>query len=196
MQIEDAIYSDGFHIIDNFLEPAYYQALQILAEQMFNAGQFRSAKIGHQFNAAHAPTIRNDKICWLDDDSSHESIQIYLAKIRTLAETLNQTLFLGLVDFETHFSIYQSGSFYKKHIDQFATMQERRISCVYYLNNDWHESFGGQLTLYDKKNQRLAQVLPQGNRLICFSSDLPHEVCETKQTRYSLAGWMKTRPLC
>jgi SM-20-related protein len=194
-QIEDEICEKGFHIIDNFLEPQDFALLSAKAELMHSQGQFKGAKIGHHIAANQNTDIRRDKICWLDDDSSDRAINAYFNKIRAIADRLNQTLFLGLVDFETHFAIYQPGSFYKKHVDQFISTQERRISCVYYLNESWQEDYAGQLKLFDKNDQLLAKVLPQGNRFICFNSDLPHEVCETKHPRYSIAGWMKTRSM-
>ncbi|KTD39187.1 2OG-Fe(II) oxygenase [Legionella nautarum] len=194
-QIEDEICEKGFHIIDNFLEPQDFALLSAKAELMHSQGQFKGAKIGHRIAATHNADIRRDEICWLDDDSSDRAINAYFNKIRAIADRLNQTLFLGLVDFETHFAIYQPGSFYKKHVDQFISTQARRISCVYYLNESWQEAYAGQLKLFDKNDQLLANVLPRGNRFICFNSDLPHEVCETKHPRYSIAGWMKTRSM-
>lgn len=194
-QLEDGICTQGFHIIDNFLSPQDYQMLRAVAEKMHNKGQFKSAKIGRQLGAGHHSEIRNDQICWLDEDSANKSIKAYFSKINLLAERLNQSLFLGLVDFETHFAIYQPGAFYKKHVDQFATTKERRISCVYYLNQDWQESFAGELKLYALDDQLITSILPLGNRFICFNSELPHEVYPTKQTRYSIAGWMKTRSM-
>jgi SM-20-related protein len=193
--IADEIYSKGFYIIDNFLEQATYQKLRETAELMNSKGYFKAAKIGNQLNTTHHSDIRNDRICWLDEERANEALNLYFLKVRALAKVLNQSLFLGLVDFESHFSIYQPGSFYKIHVDQFITTQERRISCVYYLNENWQEAFAGQLKLYDSDKQLLAAVLPEANRFICFSSDLPHEVCETHETRYSIAGWMKTRSM-
>lgn len=194
-ELADNIYNNGFHLIDNFLDQASYQKLKGTVELMHLQGDFKQAKVGSLLNRAHHAEIRNDSICWLDEETTNEALTLFFLKIRELAQTLNQSLFLGLVDFESHFSIYQPGSFYKKHIDQFKTTQERRISCVYYLNDNWQESFAGQLKLYDKNNRLLAEVLPEANRFICFSSDLPHEVCETKELRYSIAGWMKVRSL-
>ncbi|WP_051555159.1 2OG-Fe(II) oxygenase [Legionella fairfieldensis] len=194
-QIEDEIHRNGFYIVDNFLEQKDYQALRRFAQKKHNKGHYKQAKIGYQINASHNQTIRRDEICWLDQDSSGPSLSAYFAKTQALAEKLNQTLFLGLTDFEAHLSIYQPGAFYKKHIDQFALAKERCISCVYYLNENWQESFAGQLKIYDQKEELIVSVLPQGNRFICFRSELLHEVCETKQTRYSIAGWMKIRPL-
>ncbi|KTC77838.1 2OG-Fe(II) oxygenase [Legionella brunensis] len=190
--IED-IYQLGFHIIDNFLPLQHFQSLQTTAKSLAAEGQFRSAKIGRQQQAAHNYTVRTDQICWVDEYQENPAIHTYLTKINDIAATLNQSLFLGLVDFETHFAIYKPGSFYKKHIDQFKTTQDRRISCVFYLNDTWEEAFGGELKLYDRNDDYLSSIIPIGNRFICFISDLPHEVCQTKKTRYSIAGWMKTR---
>ena len=158
-------------------------------------GHFKAAKIGNGLNSTPHSTIRNDKIMWLEEETADDALKVYFDQIRALCKTLNQSLFLGLVDFETHFSIFQPDSFYKKHVDQFINSKERRISCVYYLNSNWQESFGGQLKLFDCKDQLLATVLPKANRFICFSSELPHEVCATTETRYSIAGWMKTRSI-
>ena len=193
--IAEEIYNKGFHIIDNFLDETSFANLRETAEQRLSGGDFRQAKVGKQSGAAHHFDIRKDSICWLDEDENDAALCVYFSKIRELAQTLNRALFLGLVDFETHFAVYQPGSFYKKHVDQFTNTQNRRISCVYYLNAHWQESFAGQLKLYDCEDQLLAQVLPEANRFICFRSELPHEVSETLNTRYSIAGWMKTRSI-
>ena len=54
---------------------------------------------------------------------------------------------------------------------------------------------GGQLNLYNQQDELIRAVFPEGNRFICFNSELPHEVALTHQTRYSITGWMKTRTL-
>ncbi|WED42534.1 2OG-Fe(II) oxygenase [Legionella cardiaca] len=193
-QLIEDIYQQGFHIIDNFLPSHHCQSLRSTAETLRSQGQFRSAKIGRNQHATHNSSVRTDQICWVDKQNN-AAINAYMMRITEIKTLLNQSLFLGLVDFETHFAIYEPGAFYKKHIDQFATTKDRRISCVYYLNETWDESFAGQLTLFDRNDNYLSSINPLGNRFICFSSDLPHEVCQTQKTRYSLTGWIKTRPL-
>ncbi len=191
--VAEEIYQKGFCVIENFLDPASFQSLKETAEHHHLEGRFKEAKIGNLEKKTQQSAIRNDKICWLDEETDDKALHLFFQKIKALAKTLNQSLFLGLSDFESHFSIYKPGSFYKLHIDQFKTTHDRKISFVYYLNQNWQESFAGQLKLYNKDHQLLANVLPEANRLICFSSDLPHEVCMTLETRYSIAGWMKTR---
>ena len=195
ISISDAIYQRGFHIIDNFLGDEDYRTLQMTIQQRQQDGSFRPAKIGHLQDKTHNANIRNDQIFWLDKQEGNSDINTYFSQLETLCETLNRTLYLGLVDYEAHFAIYQPNHFYKKHIDQFSTTQDRRISCVYYLNEQWQTDFGGELILYDKEDQPLINIMPLGNRFVCFESDMPHEVCISYQTRYSIAGWLKVRPI-
>lgn len=187
--------TQGYHLIDNFLDLASYQQLQNKAQEMRRQGLFKSAKIGLKNQAQRHDTIRGDAICWVDEDQADASLQAYLKKMQQLAELLNQSLFLSLIELESHFAIYPPGTFYKKHIDQFATTKDRKISCVYYLNNDWQEDLGGQLKLYNQTDELIESITPKGNRFICFNSELPHEVALTHQTRYSITGWMKARAL-
>jgi SM-20-related protein len=195
MPIADNIYQHGFHVIDNFLEETHYLELRSLTQRLQNEGNFTPAKIGHQHNKTLAADIRNDQIYWLDEQTKSPAINAYFTELEKISATLNQTLFLGLVDYEAHFAIYQPNNFYKKHVDQFNTAQERRISCVYYLNHEWQQEFGGELQLYDQADQPLTTITPQGNRFICFNSDIPHEVCTAFKTRYSIAAWLKIRPM-
>lgn len=183
----------GFHIIDNFLSPECYQALRSYAQEMNLQNQFTQAKIGRRSQLQHNMTIRSDSILWIDDDSSSKEVQHYIEKMSELARLFNKHLYLGLAELELHFAVYQPGSFYRRHVDQFSTAKARKISCVYYLNDNWQAEFNGELSLYDTENNLLQHVLPLGNRLICFNSELPHEVKPTTQTRYSIATWMKTR---
>lgn len=187
------ICTQGFHIIDGFLEEEYYHSLRSIAQEMNQKNLFKSAKIGHNTQAQQNNTIRTDKIFWIDEESTNPPIQAYLKKLTTLGNILNQTMYLGLAEFETHFAIYQPGTFYKRHIDQFASSKTRKISCVYYLNETWHKELGGELLLYNTGEQLIKNISPIGNRFVCFNSELPHEVCQTHHTRFSMTGWMKTR---
>ncbi len=191
-QLIHELCNQGFYIIDGFLESSQCQSLQAMACELYEQGLFRGAKIGLKLESHQNEVIRTDEIFWLDEKETHPAIQIFLERIQQLAQILNQSLFLGLHEFETHFAAYQPGTFYKKHIDQFAMQKTRKISCVYYLNKHWKAEFGGELKLYNSQDQLIENVLPLENRFICFNSELPHEVCITHQPRYSITGWMKT----
>ncbi|WP_242602035.1 2OG-Fe(II) oxygenase [Legionella yabuuchiae] len=191
--LEDGIHQYGFHIIDNFLGKSDYQDILTAIATKYQAGHFRQARIGNNEKTQHKRAIRNDQICWLDSCSEYRGLKAYIAAIEIIRNLLNQTFFLSLVDFEAHFAAYAPGSFYRKHIDQFLNTQDRKISCVYYLNSDWQPEHGGELLIYNLQDELLATIQPVGNRMICFSSDLPHEVLPTKAIRYSITGWLKTR---
>ncbi|MGC1182429.1 2OG-Fe(II) oxygenase [Legionella sp.] len=184
--------TQGFSIIDNFLQQKQCQALRATAQDLYDQGLFRSAKIG--LGGSHKnEAIRSDKILWLEENETNPLTHSFLAQVTHLAQLFNHSLFLSLNELETHFANYQPGTYYKKHIDQFATQKTRKISFVYYLNKNWQEEYGGELKLYNQEEQLIQRVVPQENRFICFKSDLPHEVCITHQPRYSITGWMKTR---
>lgn len=191
--VAEAICQQGYCIIDQFLPTQVQHQLYDMAALRHAEGTFSAARIGRQQNLQHNHTIRRDQILWLEDVEQEPAIQTYFNTVNTLASSLNQALFLGLHYFESHFAVYNVGDFYRKHVDQFAKTSTRKISCVYYLNPQWQENFGGELKLYDSNHNLLETVIPWGNRFICFTSDLPHEVCETHHLRFSIAGWLKTR---
>lgn len=184
------LHEQDFVVIDNFLPENYSTQLYNLAQSNYAAGEFKQARVGH--NPKQEQIIRRDQTLWLDQGTD-QAVDIYFAYMQDLARVVNQTLFLGLAHFEAHFAVYQPGDFYRKHRDQFDQSSARKLSCVYYLNPTWQPSFGGALQLYDQQDKPLQTVLPCANRLICFNSKLPHEVCVTHQPRYSIAAWFKTR---
>ncbi len=194
-QIADDLYSRGVHIIDNFLDLELYAKLRNTVQNLHNEGHFQPAKIGRKNEKKHNDTIRTDQIFWLDKPGLNNYITSYFTEIENICSILNQLLFLGIVDYEAHIAIYPPHSFYKKHVDQFSTTKERRISCVYYLNENWQDEFGGELKLYDKSDHLLAKVKPLGNRFVCFNSDIPHEVAMAYQPRWSIATWLKVRSM-
>ncbi len=187
------ICTQGFHIIDEFLEETHYHSLQDMAYELKQQNLFRNAKIGQKLQAQQNGKIRSDQIFWIDADSPYPPIQAYLKKLISLGNILNQTMYLGLAEFETHFAIYLPGTFYRRHIDQFESTKTRKISFVYYLNDTWQKEFGGELLLYNIEDELIQNISPLGNRFVCFDSQLPHEVHPTQRTRFSMTGWMKTR---
>lgn len=193
--IIDEIHQFGFHIIEDFLTLSDFHFLQNLIQTQYYNGRFRDAKIGKDHTSSQNRRIRNDQIYWLQPDDANSALQAYFTAVHAIREALNQALFLGLMDFEAHLAVYKPGTFYKKHTDQFAMNHDRRISCVYYLNEEWEEGFGGDLILYDENNAVIKRILPTANRFVCFCSDIAHEVLPTEQMRYSITGWLKSRPM-
>lgn len=106
---------------------------------------------------------------------------------------MNRELYLGINYYESHFALYEQGDFYEKHLDAFKNSKNRVVTTVYYLNEEWSEKDGGELVIYDEKNNLLTKVIPSANTLVVFLSDkFPHEVKPAKKKRYSIAGWFRT----
>ena len=186
-KITDALVDDGYIIIDNALPPELTQELLEFAKAQ---NSYTKAGISSSSAFHIDKERRRDSTLWLNEDNDIQSK--YLLWTDGLKSYLNQELYLGLSYFETHFSVYEKGDFYEKHIDTFKNYKNRVVTVVYYLNENWNKDDGGELVIYDKNNTLLTKVLPYGNRMIVFMSEkFPHEVLPAKDTRYSIAGWFR-----
>ncbi len=188
----NSLCNEDVAVIDNFLPESQYNAICNMAEKLYQAKQFKPSGIGRLQRFQNNDSIRNDEIYWLESNAPALPSQFLMSALTALMESLNQTFFLSLIEFEAHFAVYQPGSYYKKHRDQFRDNDARMISCVYYLNPEWAEDDGGHLLIY-QQNQLSHRLLPQGNRLVCFKSHLLHEVEVTRKQRLSLTAWIKRR---
>lgn len=155
-------------------------------------GQLEPAAIGRGRATIVHEKIRGDRIQWLDT-GHHVAVDRYLGLMEQLRTAINQTLFLGLEDFESHFALYPPGAFYKKHLDRFRDDDRRTITCVAYLNERWLPEQGGELRMY-LEGERVHDVLPQASTLIVFmSAQWPHEVLPATRDRLSITGWFRRR---
>lgn len=188
-QVADGIAETGYAIIDDFLSAAEVDSILQLDEFKTGLLQFKKAGIGQKLEMQINEGIRGDYIEWIDQTTAPQPLQMYLAKLTELISFVNQTLFLSLKDYEVHMTIYPTGTYYKKHLDQFKKDDHRKLSVICYLNKDWREEEGGQLRIYLEGGTR--EVLPVAGRLVCFRSDLlEHEVLPSTRNRLSLTGWI------
>ncbi|HPF98349.1 MAG TPA: 2OG-Fe(II) oxygenase, partial [Mangrovimonas sp.] len=111
---------------------------------------------------------------------------------------LNKTCFLGILQKEFHYALYPKGTFYKRHLDTFQNDDRRKLSFVFYLNDEtWKPENGGELVLYLQENTHEVpkMVYPMPGRVVIFESqELEHEVKPVLESqRLSITGWLKTR---
>jgi len=167
---------------------------QLAAECQSRAqrGQLEPAAVGRGTTKIVHDRIRGDHIQWLD--AGHDAdVDRYLGLMEELRSAINQTLFLGLEEFESHFALYPPGAFYKKHVDRFRDDDRRVVTCVAYLNEHWLPEQGGELRMY-LDNQRIYDVQPQAGTLMVFmSAQWPHEVLPATRDRLSITGWFLRR---
>ncbi|MBF0382543.1 MAG: 2OG-Fe(II) oxygenase [Magnetococcales bacterium] len=153
------------------------------------AGDFKKAGIGrdskHRLNRA----VRTDEVCWIDHET--QVGRAWLQWADSLKNHLNQSLFLGLNRFESHFAHYGAGDFYKKHRDAFSGEENRVLTLIVYLNPEWQDGHGGELILYTGKQECSAITVKSefGTVVLFLSEEFFHEVLPVYQDRYSIAGW-------
>lgn len=159
---------------------------------LHSEGELVSAGIGDAQNKVLDKSIRRDKIYWIDNASTNVAEQEFLALVQEFINYLNRTCFTAINDFEFHYAIYEAGSFYKRHIDQFKNNNYRKFSLITYLNDDWKDDDGGSLLLYHEDG-RTESILPEDQRTVFFKSDeLEHEVAIASRARMSITGWLKS----
>lgn len=187
--IVDALVDKGYIIVDDFLSQELTQALRDEVNELNSHGIHR-AGVGRGGKLQVNDDIRSDKTHWLD--GSTDAQQRLLAQCDGLRNEVNRHLFMGLYDYEAHFAVYEPGSFYQKHLDAFKGRSNRVLTNVIYLNDEWHDDWGGELAVYDEVDELIERVLPKGGRAIFFLSErFPHEVLKTKKQRLSIAGWYR-----
>ena len=185
----DKLAEYDYVVIDNFLSNDDLKHLL----NYFSKAEFKKAAIGSSGNEKIIGEIRGDYTHWLDnrEDVSLQFLFKQLDEVKTL---LNKYCYLSLSSYEFHLALYPIGSFYKKHLDQFSNRNNRMISLILYLNENWLTGDGGELKIYPS-HPSPSLIAPLLNRCVMFRSDtLLHEVLEANKPRKSLTGWMLYQP--
>ena len=177
----DTFVNDGWLIIDDVFNSTALLALQ--AESGFI--DYRDAELTA---GVRISDIRGDRIRWITEDFF--AGYYYLQSINALALLFNRSLFAGIRHSEAHYACYPTGFGYQWHSDNPAGRDERVISAVFYLNDNWEAADGGALEVVDKHGTH-HEVMPVANRLIIFDSDLRHQVQIAHRQRYSIATWLR-----
>lgn len=187
--IAEGLEQRGYIILPKGLPQRLVRCLQTLREREREG--FYAAGIGRGSGQTQNPTLRRDKIAWIDElDPYTEPWNAWSDALRLY---LNRRLYLGLFSFESHLAIYEPGDFYKTHLDAFRGRSNRRVSLVTYLNDEWSDGQGGELVIYRSDTNDIAEkVLPQLGTLVLFlSEEFPHEVLPALRERHSVAGWFR-----
>jgi len=185
--IADGLAEKGYAVVDNFLSPE--EVSLILSSDDFRNSVLQFKKAGTGRGKQVNESIRGDYIHWIDKATASAETRAYLSKLELLIQWVNQTLFLSLKDYEVHMTSYPSGSFYKRHLDQFHSDDHRKLSAICYLNPNWKESEGGQLRMYLPGGSE--DFFPLAGRFVCFRSDqIEHEVLPATRERLSITGWL------
>jgi SM-20-related protein len=186
----DSYLDDHIGIDKNFLTEKLSAGLQQNILQLQEDNMMTFAGVGNQAAKDSNQQMRGDKIYWLD--KSHDNIfeQEFLQLAEDFIDRLNNTCYAGINASEFHYAVYEEGSFYKRHKDQFQNNDHRKYSLINYLNENWLEEDGGQLLVYQDEN--VQRIMPQSQTAVFFkSNEMDHEVIKANRTRMSVTGWLK-----
>jgi len=190
----DLLAQQNYLIIDNYFTPEQLTIAHHFFEQKQKENVFQKAAIGPSGNKKVISEIRGDYTYWLDRKKDIE-LKTVFENFDEVKSLLNRLMFLSLAGFEFHLAHYPKGSFYKKHLDQFDSRNNRMISMIIYLNKNWSTNDGGELRIYPEGEESV-DIAPLENRCVIFRSDiLFHEVLVSNTSRKSITGWMLYQPV-
>ena len=189
-EITNAIANRGYIVLNNIIPDKLLAELTTRVKKLDN-NTLKPAAIGRADSQQLNTAIRRDKINWLDNTNCTD--MAFLELMDTLRTAINQSIYLGLFDYEAHYAVYQPGDFYKKHIDALKGKSNRVLSTVLYLNEPWQDKDAGELLLYSDDGKNVIEtVTPHNGTMVIFLSEqFPHEVLAARKTRYSIAGWFR-----
>ena len=176
-------------IVENFLNASLALRLKNDLLKMYSENQFRSAGTGNEMGTQNK-SVRSDVIYWLD--RKHDTLleNDFFDLVDKFVAHLNQTCYAGITGYEFHYALYEKGSFYKKHLDQFRNNDSRKYSMIMYLNEDWQAGDGGELNIHHTDN--VQSISPVNGKSVFFkSNEMEHEVVMANKPRMSITGWLK-----
>jgi SM-20-related protein len=188
--IIDSFIKDKVGIADDFLSKSLAASLKANLQRLYEANQLQSAGTGHRKDLTVNRKVRGDEIYWLD--RNHEDVyeNLFFDQMDAFVTYLNETCYTGINSYEFHYTRYEIGTFYKKHMDQFRNNDSRKFSMIIYLNEDWVEQDGGELCIHHLNSLQL--ISPNSGKSVFFqSNELEHEVLVTHKSRISITGWLK-----
>lgn len=188
----DSYLKDKIGVAPMFLNQDLSMGLQQNILQLQKDEMMTAAGIGNEKERDAHQKMRGDKIYWMDKNRPNIYEQEFLQLVEDFIGHLNSTCYTGINAYEFHYAVYEEGSFYKRHRDQFKNDSNRKYSLINYLNENWLEEDGGQLMVY--LNEAVQKILPQSQTAVFFKSDeMEHEVSKANRRRMSITGWLKQK---
>lgn len=186
----DSFIDNKVGIAAEFLNKSLAANLKGNLTDLYAAKQMVSAGTGNETQALHDKLVRSDVIYWLDRKHNDPHENDFFDLMDLFVAHLNSTCYTGITGYEFHYALYEKGSFYKKHLDQFRNNDSRQYSMIMYLNADWQQADGGELCIHHAGS--IQTISPVNGKSVFFkSSELQHEVLLTHKPRMSITGWLK-----
>ena len=177
-------------IVEHFVSEELAQHLVKRLFELKEQNLLKAAGIGNAAKLTQNLAIRSDAIYWLDRANNNEHENAFLDQVDAFVTYLNRSCYTGITGYEFHFALFDKGSFYRKHLDQFQDNSSRQFSMITYLNENWQPEDGGELCIYD--GDETQKIAPTNRKTVFFkSNELVHEVLESHKPRLSVTGWLR-----
>ncbi|HMT29142.1 MAG TPA: 2OG-Fe(II) oxygenase [Bacteroidia bacterium] len=187
----DSYIKNNIGIADDFLSQDLSMHLKENLKALYAKQLLVTAGTGQNTDFEQNDLLRSDKIYWLDRKHNNIHENSFFDLMDTFIEYLNATCYTGIHNCEFHYTLYEKGSFYKTHLDQFRNNDSRQFSMIMYLNDEWKLKDGGELCIHD--DDRMHNISPTNGKSVFFkSNELKHEVLLTNKPRLSITGWLKS----
>ncbi len=178
-------------LAEDFLSKPLAAHLKENLLKLYTEKQLHGAGIGNNAKLIQDKLKRSDVIYWLDRKHNDFYENGFFDLMDQFVSYLNSTCYAGITGYEFHYALYEKGSFYKRHLDQFKDNKSRAFSMIMYLNDNWQENDGGELCIYHPGHSQI--ISPLNGKCVFFkSSELEHEVLLSHQPRLSITGWLKS----
>ncbi|MFD1257497.1 2OG-Fe(II) oxygenase [Mucilaginibacter terrae] len=182
--------NDKVGIAHNFLSETLAMQLHNNLNRLFANDLLYAAGTGNQTLVIQNTMVRGDQIYWLDRKHNDLSENTFFDLMDQFVAYLNLTCYTGITGYEFHYTRYETGSYYTRHLDQFKNNSSRQYSMIMYLNEDWVIADGGQLCMHHTHS--IQCIAPTNGKSVFFkSSEIEHEVLLTHKPRLSITGWLK-----
>jgi len=183
----------GRVVVPAFVSDDLVRRLRERARTLDRDDRFAPAGVGRAGSRTERADVRGDRIAWLDASTTHTAERELAAVLDGVRLAANRALALGAFDGEFHYAIYPPGAGYARHRDRFRDDDARVLSCIVYLNLDWHDGDGGHLRFHDDDGAT-TDVRPDGGTLVAFLADRhEHEVLPATRERMAVSGWFRRR---
>jgi len=186
-QLIDSYLATNVGIVNNFLTEALSSHLVNNINVLYGNNLLLSAGTGNSMLVNHNKLVRSDKIYWLDRIHNNLHENAFFDLMDLFITHLNSTCYAGITGYEFHYTLYEKGSFYKRHLDNFKQNGTRAFSMIMYLNTAVD---GGEFRIYQEN--KWEDITPNAGKSVFFkSNELEHEVLVTRLPRMSITGWLK-----
>jgi len=194
----NALGSEGFAVLDDFLPPQAMPALFAASERL------KSSMAAGKTDSQVSTKGRGDAMVWAKPGDVPELGPLieYLNALVSCALEVPSPAIAAHLNGVSALSDAQVAIFpgevnpdsrYIRHVDNEDGLNGRLLTCTFYLNEGWDAARdGGELRVFDSDQTTIkADISPTSNRLVVFFSDstVPHEVRRSRRERRAITIW-------